>query len=312
VGSRLITLVAGLSSMAILPLLVVSQTPVTLCGALFLFGIATGAMNVAMNAQAVEIEIASKSQILSGIHCWFSIGGLLGAVSVSSFLELGFSYFYSVLPISAIVSLILMTQSRHLLPYTPSIKRVEDFCFSNRQVLFLGALCFIGFMTEGAMLDWSAEFLHSNLNYATSTAGMGYGLFSIAMAVGRFIGDSVIKRFGSTCVFQAGSFIAALGILLVVNGLYEWIGFCIIGLGASNVVPILFSNSGKIPAVSPSSALTVVTTCGYLGLLFGPVLIGHVASLTTLPIALSMIALFLIAISLAGRALPSEQNATVF
>ena len=111
------------------------------------------------------------------------------------------------------------------------------------------------------MLDWSAEFLRSSLHYEASLAGIGYALFSIAMACGRLTGDKLIQRFGIFAVFQAGSLIAASGFLVVVNagwGYVELLGFCLIGIGAANVVPILFSASGRLPTTSPSYALTVV------------------------------------------------------
>jgi MFS family permease len=183
----------------------------------------------------------------------------------------------------------------------------------NKQVLYLGGLCFIAFMAEGSMLDWSAEYLHSNLDYEASLAGIGYALFSIAMAIGRFIGDRLIQRFGSMQIFQIGSLVAASGFLIVVNlnwGYLELLGFCLIGLGASNVVPILFSSSGRLPEISSNTALTTVTTCGYVGLLLGPALIGFLAQATNLSFALAAIAFLLIAIGTLGRAaIPATMKA---
>src|SRR5262249_34175459 len=148
----------------------------------------------------------------------------------------------------------------------------------------LGCLCFIAFMAEGALLDWSAEYLRSNLDYDIAIAGIGYSAFSIAMAVGRFLGNRAIKKLGSQLVFQLGCLVAATGFAIVITASWtscELFGFVLIGLGASNIVPIVFSSSGKLTNISSNTALTIVTTCGYIGLLVGPVFVGFLAEATT-------------------------------
>ena len=310
VGSRSITFISGLGVLTVLPLLTLAPSTLTLCIFLFLFGVVTGAMNVSMNAQSVDIEIACKTPILSGVHCWFSIGGLLGASIVSGLIALQLPLYCCTLAISGIILLILCTQCNRLLEFDPTTKNINEvnagsFTMTNPQVLILGALCFIAFMAEGSMLDWSAEYLRSNLNYDTSTAGIGFALFSVAMAFGRFIGDRAIRKFGPIEVFQWGCLIAASGFLIVVNaswGYFELLGFCLIGVGASNSVPILFGCSGKLSNISSNNALTIITTCGYIGLLFGPAVLGLIAQATTLSFALAIIAVFLIGIGMCARA----------
>jgi len=316
VGSRLIILVFGLGMIVTMPFLPMAPTFLFLSIILFFFGMTTGAMNVSMNAQSVEIEIACQSPILSGVHCWFSIGGLIGAALVSSLIALDFKLPYCMLVISCIIATILVTQFPRLLPFQQSYEGSKTNCkrfgFASKQVLVLGGLCFIAFMAEGSMLDWSAEYLHSEMHYDISTAGIGYAIFSIAMASGRFIGDRMIQKLGSMQVFQLGCLAAACGFLMVVFSPWhycELLGFCLVGLGASNVVPILFGYSGKIPGVSSDSALTMITTCGYMGLLFGPALIGFVAQATNLSFALSIIAILLVFIGLTGKsAFPAPKN----
>jgi hypothetical protein len=58
-------------------------------------------------------------------------------------------------------------------------------------VLLLGALCFMSFLGEGAVLDWSAVFLREQRQVDVSLAGMGYATFSVAMTICRFGGDRV-------------------------------------------------------------------------------------------------------------------------
>lgn len=361
-GSRTIVLVSCLSIIPLMPLLVVADSTFTLSTILLLFGVATGAMNVSMNAQAVEISTTTSTSILSGVHCWFSIGGLLGASLVSALLEFSCPLVLCMSIVALLVFVLLITQWQNLIVIAdsnqldnsvkitfpnyrgncktragcfsallpifglwrnpPTLKSMwiyakrqisakiarkpakREFCNSLYQLLFLGSLCFIAFMVEGAMLDWSAEYLRSILHYDPSMAGLGYALFSIAMASGRFFGDRLINHFGTLRVYQMGSVLSASGLLIIVNfslGYAELLGFALIGLGASNIVPILFGNTGKIPQVSSNYALTIVTTFGYLGLLFGPALIGFVAQATTLSFAFVGLALLMVSIGYCGR-----------
>jgi MFS family permease len=124
-------------------------------------------------------------------------------------------------------------------------------------------------------------------------AGAGYGIFSVAMAFMRFTGDGLVHRFGPDKIVFWGAGLAALGLLLAV--LTPWqttvlAGFLLIGIGAANVVPVLFSAAGKADKSSPELGLAAVTTMGYAGQLAGPALIGFVAHSTSLPIALGLMA----------------------
>jgi predicted MFS family arabinose efflux permease len=305
-GSRRLIAFSSCATALLLLGLSVAPTAASLSAILFLFGIATSAMNVSMNAHAVEVEVASKEPIMSGIHGCFSLGGLCGAGLVSLLLNLGCQIFSSILAISSLVLLNLLWKSRYLLPDATinpaSNNKTFSFAFPDRSIVFLGTLCFIAFMAEGAMLDWSAEYLHGHVGYEVSDAGIGYAVFSIFMAIGRFIGDRTIKQFGNIAIFQAGCLLSAAGLfgIVALHG-YELIGFGLIGLGASNVVPILFSSTGAFTHVAPSYALSIVTTCGYIGILLGPALIGFIAEASNLSIAFAAVAALLAAIGLTGK-----------
>lgn len=313
VGSRSLVILSGFFTLACLPLLAQASTTMGLCLTLFLFGIAGGAMNVSMNAQAVNIENAAGIPILSGIHCWFSIGGLLGPLIIGFLLHYSISVVYSAAILSSFILLILLTQSFYLLKSSlaKNSQNQSKSSVFHKQAIILGALCFIAFMTEGSMLDWSAEYLSSNLNYELSIAGIGYSAFSIAMAVGRFLGNRVIKNFGVQLVFQLGCCIAAIGLAIIVTAFYtqcEILGFILIGLGASNVVPILFSSSGKLDNISSNTSLTIVTTFGCMGLLIGPAGIGFLAEATSLSLSFFLMACLLGGIGIYGSRIIASIN----
>jgi predicted MFS family arabinose efflux permease len=300
-SSRTMTLISALMVIVVFPFLVIVETPFAAGAALFAFGVSTGAWNVSINAQAVSVETRMNRPIMSGFHGLFSLGGLIGALMVSFLLEFEVSLQSCAFIASTIMFSLVIFQWRNLLDdrvtQKPLSKAKSKFVLPDNQVIFLGMICFIFFMAEGSMHDWSAEFLRSTLDYEPSFAGIGYALFSLTMAFGRLLGGKIIQKMGAFFVFQSGSLIAATGFLMVVllgQGYIELLGFCLIGLGASNIVPILFSATGRISNVSSSVALTAVTTCGYVGMLIGPAFIGFVAQGVSLSFAFICIACLLV------------------
>src|SRR6185312_3062806 len=160
-------------------------------------------------------------------------------------------------------------------------------------VLLLGLLCFVSFMAEGSMLDWSAVFLRDFRGFAPSAAGIGYACFSVAMALGRLTGDRLIQRIGPVWAVRVGAGLAATGFALA--------AFVLVGLGASNIVPVMFSAAGRLPGSSPAIAIAAVTMLGYAGLLSGPALIGFISRLASLPLALAVVAGLLLLVAASAR-----------
>ncbi len=272
-------------------------------------------MNIAINAQAITVESQSGQSLMSGFHCLFSFGGLLGVVLMGSLLEFKWTLFSCASLVSIFMGLIILTQAKYLLPDMPSAsssataKSIVEY-----KVFLFGSLCFIAFMAEGSMLEWSAEFLRSSLHYPTSQAGIGYALFSIAMATGRLLGNKIIARLGQPLTFKISTLIASSGFMILVASLWpyaELVGFVMIGLGASNIVPILFSSSGKLKKTAPHKALAIVTSFGYAGLLMGPPLVGFVANFSSLAVALGGIAGLLFLIGLFHSVLSVEASGNV-
>lgn len=309
-GNRNSCIGAALFLPLIIPLLVLAPNAISLSAILFFFGGILGVMNVSMNSMAITVEANAKIPLMSSFHCLFSIGGLTGAAAMSILLNQKLQLLTTAYMISAVICLIILTQSRFLLSESLHHKKMKNSPVSlpSLSVFCIGVLCLISFLAEGAMLDWSAVYLRSDVNYDAAAAGLGYAVFSVAMATGRWTGDGLIHRYGAPFMVQMGGIIAASGLLIVLYLHWmhlEILGFFLIGLGASNIVPMLFSAAGKVKDTSPGLALTVVTTFGYTGLLLGPSVIGFVAQATTLSSALTGVAFLLGVIGLTGRVILS-------
>ena len=119
-----------------------------------------------------------------------------------------------------------------------------------------------------------------NRGFTPDQGGLGYAVFAIAMTVGRLTGDRVIRRWGRKRVMTLGGLSAAAGFFtatLAPASEIALVGFLLIGVGASNIAPILFTAAGRQQDMPAAAAISAVTTLGYAGILAGPALIGFVA-----------------------------------
>jgi predicted MFS family arabinose efflux permease len=301
-GSRVVQLVSAVMLCALLPVLAVAPTALALSATLIVFGAVMGSLDVSMNAHAVEVEQRHGTPLMSGFHGMYSVGGLVGALAMAGLLATGASLIACVAIIAVALLAIAITQGRALIAThsKPAAGQRSMFTLPSPRVLVLGVLALIVFLAEGAVLDWSAVFLRDERGFAIAHTGLGYAAFSVAMVTGRLLGDGITARLGPVRVARYGGALAAAGVVLatvVPSDAAALAGFALVGLGASNIVPVVFSAAGRVPGTPPSVALATVTTCGYAGVLAGPAAIGFVARAADLSIALAGIALLLAIVS---------------
>jgi MFS family permease len=229
----------------------------------------------------------------------YSVGGILGAGALTVLLSIGLDPIFSVLCVVAIVMGALYKAIPTLLTYGTE-QDGPIFAMPKGIVFLLGTLCFIVFLTEGAMLDWSAVFLVSSREMEPNLAGLGYASFASTMTVGRLTGDAIVRKFGGVRVVAFGGVIAATG-MMVSLGFDGWpaslIGYALLGIGCSNIVPVLFTAVGRQNRMPQRVAIPAVISMGYAGILIGPAVIGFVAHLSTLSIALSGLVILLLFVS---------------
>jgi len=305
-GCRALILACALLLCCDLPLMVSANSRWAMGTALLVFGAVNGLLDVSMNAQAVIVERESGQSRMSGFHGFYSIGSIAGAGSVSVLLWAGVSPPHAVLLVVLFIAGIVVSASRHLLARRPAESDEAGGplrALSHPRLLFIAALCFFIFLIEGAMLDWSAVFLHAERGVEKSRAGFGFTLYSIAVALGRLYGDRLVNAIGGPRILVLGGLCAAGGLLLMVSaepaGL-SLLGFVLAGLGLSNIIPVLFTAAGNQRDIPSNFALPAVTLVGYTGLLSGPALIGEVArqsNLTTVFAAGVVILLLVSALS---------------
>ncbi|CAI8710235.1 Uncharacterized MFS-type transporter YPO1221/y2967/YP_0917 [Pseudomonas sp. IT-P74] len=302
-GCRPVVIWATIVLCAVLALLSTVTWLPGLVIAVIIFGASMGMLDCAMNIQSVIVEKNSGQALQSGFHGLYSVGGIVGAGAMTALLTLGLDPLIAALCIVATVLGSLYKAAPALLTYGTE-RGGPLFAVPRGIVLLLGTLCFIVFLTEGAMLDWSAVFLVSNRGLEPSIAGLGYASFAAAMTVGRLTGDAIVSKLGGVRVVALGGLCAAAG-MIVSLGIDGWpaslIGYALVGAGCSNIVPVLFTAVGRQQRMPQAVAIPAVISMGYAGILIGPVFIGAVAHLSTLSFALGGLIVFLVFVSATAR-----------
>jgi len=292
--SRQVTLVSGFLFPFFFLLIPWMNTYYTLLIPFLLMGMSTGIMDVAMNAQAVEVEKYLKKPIMTMFHALFSIGmvigGIFGGFAISQDLDLDFHF-----PIVFGISILTLgLASFHLFPdQKEALESNPMFVLPKGPIIGLGIIAFCCMMGEGAIADWSTLYMKKVVVSPEYLYAYGLTAFAAMMTLGRVLGDKGRHRFGNRKMLIAGSFLSLLGISLVLSLLGSFvtiIGFGIVGLGLANIVPIVYSLAGSMPGIKPGVGIAMSTTIGYSGFMIGPPIIGFVADLSTLHLALSILA----------------------
>jgi len=304
-GCRRVTIGGTLLICVALPLLATVSSIPGLIAVLFMFGAGLGTVDSTVNLQAVIVERASGKTMMSGFHGMFSLGGIVGAAGVSALLGFGFTPLTAMLVVAVLLLVALCKAAPHMLSYG-SERSGPAFAIPHGIVLFIGGMCFIVFLAEGAALDWSAVFLVQERGIDAAYAGLGYAAFALTMTVGRLTGDRIVRRLGATRVMVFGGLTAAAGLFLATfapNWEFALVGYVLLGAGCSNIVPVLFTAVGKQTVMPESVAIPAITTLGYAGILAGPAVIGFIAHGSSLSFAFGLMAVLLVAVAIGGKVL---------
>jgi MFS family permease len=292
-GSRVMTRSAAAAFCLAMPLPVFSPSLSVLALSLALLGALNGLLDVSMNTQAAALERAVGRPIMSSFHALFSTGGMVGALGASGAMAAGTGDTSHVITAAVLMLGVLAFVAPRLLPGRSEEERPGPaFVRPSRALVGLGILAFLGLLAEGAMADWSAVYLRETLGSSLAVAATGFAAFSLAMAVGRFMGDTLVSCLGARAVLRGSGGVAAAGLggaLLISHPRAGIIGCALVGLGIANIIPVLFSAATRADKTEPGTALAAVATIGYGGFLSGPPLIGITAEAAGLPVALGLV-----------------------
>ncbi|NIF50032.1 MFS transporter [Enterobacter sp. Ap-1006] len=278
------------------------------CLLLMAFGLSLAVLDVATNVEATAVERASGHKFMSKLHGMFSLGGIGGSLAGLLSHRLTFSalYYLSVVLIAAAVVSFLLART---LPETAPA--VEDATAEVRQtdgklsLWVLGVLAFLALLCEGAIYDWSTLYMQEFLHPEQSRAYLGYAFFSVGMTAGRFSGDTLRRAVREKTLLSLMATLGFIGMSIVLlssspgNAL---VGFLLLGLGISTLVPLMFIIAASQGEGDASKEIALVTRMAYTGMLLGPVIIGALSGWLGLQLALWLVAILLAGIALTAKA----------
>jgi len=301
-GSKKVTLTASFSFCLAVALFMLSPTIGILSFIFFLKGIVAGVTDVAMNAQAVLVERSYERPIMAAFHGIFSLGMFAGAAAGTIFISLKVDIITHLSIMAGAGFLFVISLAGNLLREDldvsiDQIKKSKFFNIPDTALIGIGIIAFCGMLAEGAMADWSTNFMREVLLASPSLAPIGLSTFSLAMVGGRFIGDQARMFFGDQKLIKLCSIMSIIGVAFIISGLYTWLaifGFFLTGLGLSVIVPIAYSKAGNTSGIDPGTGISMVTTIGYSGFIVGPPTIGYLADWKGLQVAYGFVFLLLV------------------
>lgn len=296
---------------------------VTLTLALAVLGLLGGLLDVIMNAHAVAVERIYQRPIMSGFHALWSIGTMIGSGVAALVARQGVDLMIHFSVVAVLLAVVTAVPARGVLPHDVEAATTHAHHRASAAtrppagllvVLLIGAMGLGSFLVEGAVADWSAVFMTDERGSPVGLAALALTVFSGSMAVSRLVGDRLGVALGPVRLGQVGGAVALAGfavLLLVPAAPAGLVGFGLVGLGLGPVVPMVFSAAGNTATRGRPSVLGSVVSAGYIGGVVGPVLIGAVASGTSLSVALLLPVAFVVLILVAAPVLGPAAGGSV-
>ena len=269
---------------------------------LFLVGMGSGSIGVAMNAAGFAVEQHLKRPILSRCHAMFSTGLACGGLASGVFAAEGVPIFAHLATVNATLFVLLLIAIAGLSSLPPGRGHGASpprFAFPSGALIVPACIALGCLLAEGAVLDWSAVYLAQVVGAQGALVGAGVSVFAAAMAAVRFCGDWLAVRFSPTALVAGGAGLAACGYVTAALASDAWValaGFVLIGFGVAPIVPIAFRLGGQMSPDAPGVGVASVSTLGYVGFLAGPALIGLVADATSLRVSFGAVAATLLVV----------------
>jgi MFS family permease len=293
-GSRKIVTIAAACYPLVLVMIGLCNSVWQLVPVVFAFGFLGNLCNISINTQAVGVEALYKRSIMASFHGVWSLAGFFGAAIGTFMISQNIApHWHFAIICAALIILVISSQS-FALPKDAVHPDQKLFAKPDRMLWMLGLIAFSCMVCEGTMFDWSGVYFQKVVAVPKQLTALGYTAFMATMATGRFLGDRLVTRFGKQKVLQGSGMVITTGLLTAVifpQIVTATLGFLLVGFGVSSVVPLVYSAAGKSKKLSPSVALTAITSIGFIGFLLGPPMIGFIAQAFSLRWSFTLIAI---------------------
>jgi MFS family permease len=263
---------------------------------LFGFGSARNLLNLSVNAQSVGVQSLYEKSVITTFHGIWSLAGFAGAAVGYLMVKLNIGLLYHL----GSISVILCAVSIYFYPYTfyqkpHPVERKAFLILPDKHMLKFAIISFACMACENTMYDWSAIYFDKAVHATRATSTAAFVAYMVAMTAGRFAGDKLVVRTGVKNLLNYSGWLIFLGLALAVAFPYPisaGLGFMLVGLGVSCVVPLVFSIAGKSATLSSGAAIASISSIGYFGFLLIPPFVGYVAQAAGLRWSFGVVALF--------------------
>ncbi|MBO1756122.1 MFS transporter [Allobranchiibius sp. CTAmp26] len=252
----------------------------TACVAGVLLGFGNGALDVSMNALAVQVEQHRARPVMSRLHAFFSVGTLAVSLLVLLLGRGNLSGGRLVLAAMSVVGVALLVSlvfQERLSAQSQIVGHADEHGARSaipRAAWLLGVMAICFAVAEGTAMDWSAYDVKSIATVSDSTAALGVVAVSATMVTIRLFGDAAVHLIGRRAVVRFGAAVAAAGYLIAVIASPLWLlllGWAVVGLGMGLVAPQIYGSAGNLAG---GRGLSIVVSMGYAAGLLGPGVIG--------------------------------------
>ena len=276
-----------------------ASEPWHLALALYFFGFCGNFCNISINTQGVYTERLFGKPIMGSFHGSWSLAGFFGALVGLLMMSFELSPYQHFVIVFAIIGLIVFFNYKNLVKVEtvpqPEVKSKKIFRKPDPTLIWLGIISFCCMASEGIMFDWSGVYFKDVVQAPGALVILGYTSFMVMMSSGRFLSDFLVHKLGTKKVLISSGFMISIGLYTAV--IFPFLipstaAFMLVGLGVSNVIPIIYSTTGRVSTVPIGEALTTIGSISFLGFLVGPPLIGYIAELTSLRYSFAFIGIF--------------------
>jgi MFS family permease len=263
---------------------------------LFFFGSARNIYNLSTNAQAVSVQAFYDKSIMVTFHGIWSIAGFAGAAVGYLMVSHNIPASWHLLIVGIAMLLITFIFYPHIHHEKPVVTaKTSGFRLPDKHLIKFSLICFACMACENTMYDWSGIYFQKVVNPSKSVATAAFVVYMVSMTIGRFTGDKLVELIGIKKVLTLNGILITSGLLFCVVFPYiytTYIGYAMVGLGVSCIVPLVFSMAGKSQSMNTGQALAAVSTVGYLGFLIIPPAVGFIAQAAGLRWAFGIVAGF--------------------
>ncbi|MDX6181864.1 MFS transporter [Flavobacterium sp. Fl-77] len=247
---------------------------------LLLFGASRNIFNLSINAQALEVQKLYPKSIMTRFHAVWSLAGFAGAGLGYVMVTQNIAPSYHLLGISVAMLAVTACFYPMSIHTEPVPVKKKFFSVPDKNLIKFALICFVSMACENTMYDWSGIYFQNILHASPKLSTAAFVFFMTAVTLGRFLGDYGVMKFGIKQILFYSGILITLGFLVcfLLPFVYPTIfGYVLIGVGVSCVVPLVFSIAGKSKSLSSGSALTSISTIGYLGFLVVPPMVGFIS-----------------------------------